>query len=70
MLKLPAIPNKAGKGMRKIFKRRREYTKLDKLRVYNMLFDAQVLESEIEQAKKEITENQKIKEGAFDLLFR
>lgn len=68
MLKLPKIPT-AAKNVQ-IFKRRKEYTKLDKLLVYNMLFDSQVLEPEIKRVMSEIVENQNIKNEAFELLFR
>ena len=67
MLKLPKVPSKDRQET--IFKRQREYTTLDKLLVYNLLFDTQALDGEIEQAKTEITKNLKIKDWAFDLVF-
>lgn len=67
MLNLPKPPTIVSPvGAR--FVRSKKYTKLDKLAVYDLLFDSQLTLRELEIAREEITEL-KAKNDVFNLLF-
>lgn len=67
MLELPKPPTIVSPvGVR--FVRSKKYTKLEKLAVYDFLFDSQLTSHELEIAREEIVEL-KAKNDVFNLLF-
>ena len=67
MLNLPKPPTKVCPvGAR--FVRSKKYTKLEKLAVYDLLFDSQLTSHELEIARNDIVEL-KAKNDVFNLLF-
>ena len=69
-MKVPFLPSSTVKPTHKIFKKKRIYTKLEKLEVYNLLFKIHGEDSDIEEIQLEMQNTETRRSEAYNILFK